>query len=175
MLDNRIGNAIRMPHMGSDKVIYIGMSADLLHPGHLDVIDQACKIGGRIVVALLTDKALASYKRLPYMSRAQRKVVVENVKRVDEIEPQETMDYVPDLLKTKPDHVLHGDDWETDVQAETRRRIVGGMTQGGGYNLTRTSLYGFCTISPGPLSFVSARASCLLSFLFGIRSPKTTR
>ncbi len=118
--------------MGSDKVIYIGMSADLLHPGHLNIIEQARKIGGKIIVGLLTDKAIASYKRLPYMSWAQRKVVVENVKGVDEVIPQETLDYVPNLLKIKPDYVLHGDDWKTGVQAETRQRIVDVMAQWGG-------------------------------------------
>lgn len=118
--------------MGSDKVIYIGMSADLLHPGHLNIIEQARKIGGKIIVGLLTDKAIASYKRLPYMSWAQRKVVVENVKGVDEVIPQETLDYVPNLLKVKPDYVLHGDDWKTGVQAETRQRIVDVMSQWGG-------------------------------------------
>ena len=65
--------------------IYIGMSADLLHPGHLNIIHQARKLldetgGGKIIIGLLTDKAIASYKRLPYMSFEQRKVVVENVK-----------------------------------------------------------------------------------------------
>lgn len=118
--------------MESEKTVYIGMSADLLHPGHLNIIEQARKIGGRIVVGLLTDKAIASYKRLPYMSWAQRKVVVENVKGVDEVVPQETLDYVPNLLVIKPDYVLHGDDWKTGVQAETRQRIVDVMAQWGG-------------------------------------------
>ena len=58
--------------------IYIGMSADLLHPGHLNIINEARKIGGDIIVGLLTDKAIASYKRLPYMDFEQRKVVVES-------------------------------------------------------------------------------------------------
>ena len=64
--------------------IYIGMSADLLHLGHLNIINEARKIlekegGGEIVVGLLTDKAIASYKRLPYMTFEQRKTVVENI------------------------------------------------------------------------------------------------
>lgn len=118
--------------MEREKTVYIGMSADLLHPGHLNIIEQARKLGGRIVVGLLTDKAIASYKRLPYMSWAQRKVVVENVKGVDEVVPQETLDYVPNLLVIKPDYVLHGDDWKTGVQAETRQRIVDVMAQWGG-------------------------------------------
>ena len=117
--------------------IYIGMSADLLHPGHLNIINEARKLldsngGGELIVGLLTDKAIASYKRLPYMTWEQRKVVVENVKGVTSVVPQETLDYVPNLLKIKPDYVLHGDDWKTGVQAKTRQRIVDVMSEWGG-------------------------------------------
>ena len=88
--------------------IYIGMSADLLHPGHLNIINEARKIiendeNGEIIVGLLTDKAIASYKRLPYMDWEQRKIVIENVKGVTKVVPQETLDYIPNLLKYKPD------------------------------------------------------------------------
>ena len=119
------------------KKIYIGMSADLLHPGHLNIINEARKIiqnegGGEIIVGLLTDSAIASYKRLPYMTFEQRKVVVENVKGVNRVIEQETLDYVPNLLKIKPDYVLHGDDWKTGVQAQTRQRIIEVMKQWGG-------------------------------------------
>ena len=90
--------------------IYIGMSADLF-PGHLNIIHEARKLlvlkgGGELIVGLLTDKAIASYKRLPYMTWEQRKIVVENVKGVTKVIPQETLDYVPNLLKIKPDYVL---------------------------------------------------------------------
>ena len=117
--------------------IYIGMSADLLHPGHLNIINEGRKLlekcgGGELIIGLLTDKAIASYKRLPYMSWEQRKVVVENVKGVTQVVAQETLDYVPNLLKIKPDYVLHGDDWKTGIQAKTRQRIVEVMEQWGG-------------------------------------------
>ena len=113
------------------------MSADLLHPGHLNIINEARKLlektgGGEIIVGLLTDKAIASYKRLPYMTWEQRKVVVENVKGVTRVIPQTTLDYVPNLLEIKPDYVLHGDDWKKGVQAKTRERIVEVMSQWGG-------------------------------------------
>lgn len=112
--------------------IYIGMSADLLHPGHLNIINEARKIGGDIIVGLLTDRAIASYKRLPYMDYEQRKIVIENIKGVTKVIPQETLDYLPNLLKIKPDFVLHGDDWKTGVQATVRQRIVDAMAEWGG-------------------------------------------
>lgn len=115
--------------------VYIGMSADLLHPGHLNIINEARKIAGEtgeIIVGLLTDKAIASYKRLPYMNFEQRKVVIENVKGVTQVIAQETLDYVPNLKKIKPDFVLHGDDWKEGVQAQTRQRVIDVMKEWGG-------------------------------------------
>lgn len=115
--------------------VYIGMSADLLHPGHLNIIEKAREYAGEngeIVVGLLTDKAIASYKRLPYMDYQQRKIVVKNIKGVTRVIPQETLDYVPNLEREKPDFVLHGDDWKTGIQAQTRQRIIDAMADWGG-------------------------------------------
>jgi phosphoenolpyruvate phosphomutase len=91
------------------KIIYVGMSADLIHPGHLSVINRAAELG-EVTIGLLTDRAVASYKRLPYMTYQQRKEVVESLKNVTRVVPQETLDYIPNLRKYKPDYVVHGDD-----------------------------------------------------------------
>ena len=74
------------------KSVYIGMSADLLHPGHINIIKEATKLGS-VTIGLLTDSAIASYKRLPYMDYEQRKLVIENIKDVDCVIPQNTLDY----------------------------------------------------------------------------------
>lgn len=105
------------------KTVYVAMSADLIHPGHLNIISEARK-HGRVIVGLLTDQAIASYKRLPFLSYEQRKMIVENIKGVSEVVPQETLDYVPNLRKIRPDIVVHGDDWRTGVQKETRERVL---------------------------------------------------
>jgi len=107
------------------------MSADLIHPGHLNIISTARELG-EVVVGLLTDKAIASYKRLPFLSFEQRKVIVENIRGVRQVIPQETLDYVPNLLALKPDYVVHGDDWRTGVQKETRARVVEALSAWGG-------------------------------------------
>lgn len=105
------------------KKVYVGMSADLVHPGHLNIINEARKLGD-VVIGLLTDQAIASYKRLPFMSYEQRKIVITNVKGVSKVVPQDTLDYVPNLRKLKPDFVVHGDDWQTGVQAAVRERVI---------------------------------------------------
>jgi phosphoenolpyruvate phosphomutase len=107
------------------------MSADLIHPGHINILQHAAKLGD-ITLGLLTDAAIASYKRLPHMTYEQRKAVVENLKGVTEVIPQETLDYVPNLEKVKPDYVVHGDDWRSGVQAETRQRVIDALNQWGG-------------------------------------------
>ena len=64
-----------------NKRVYVGLSVDLVHPGHMNVIQKARELGD-VTVGLLTDEAIASYKRLPYMEFDQRKVVNENIKGV---------------------------------------------------------------------------------------------
>ncbi|MBD3313495.1 adenylyltransferase/cytidyltransferase family protein, partial [Candidatus Woesearchaeota archaeon] len=113
------------------KKVYVAMSADLIHPGHLNIIKEARKLG-EVVIGLLTDNAIANYKRLPYMPYEQRKIVVENIKGVSEVVPQDTLDYVPNLKKLKPDFVLHGDDWRTGVQKHTRQRVIEALKEWGG-------------------------------------------
>ena len=76
------------------KVVYVGMSADLVHPGHLNIIKEAAKLG-QVTVGLLTDQAIASYKRVPFMEFEQRKQVIESIKGVAKVVTQATLDYVP--------------------------------------------------------------------------------
>lgn len=114
-----------------EKIVYIGMSADLIHPGHLNIINTGKKLG-RVVIGLLTDKAIASYKRVPYLSFEQRKIIVENIAGVSEVIPQETLDYSDNLRKLRPDFVVHGDDWKAGVQQSTRQKVIDTLKEWGG-------------------------------------------
>jgi phosphoenolpyruvate phosphomutase len=107
------------------------MSADIVHPGHLNIINEAVKLG-EVTVGVLTDRAIASYKRVPYMSYEQRSAVVAAIKGVSRVIPQETLDYVPNLQAERPDFVVHGDDWKEGVQRETRRRVIEALSAWGG-------------------------------------------
>ena len=113
------------------KKVYVALSADIIHPGHLNIIKEAQKYG-EVTVGVLTDQAIASYKRLPFLDFEQRKLIVSNLKGVKEVIPQETLDYVPNLEKIKPDFVVHGDDWKTGVQRETRQRVLDALAKWGG-------------------------------------------
>ncbi len=113
------------------KKVYVGMSADLIHTGHLNIINEARKYG-EVIIGVLTDKAIAGYKRLPFLTFEQRKEIVENIKGVSRVVPQTTLDYVPNLREIKPDYVVHGDDWRTGVQKETRQRVIDALDEWGG-------------------------------------------
>lgn len=113
------------------KQVYIGMSADLIHPGHLNILKRATELG-EVTIGLLTDRAIASYKRVPYMTFEQRREVVENLKGVTHVVAQETLDYVPNLQTLRPDYVVHGDDWREGVQRETRQRVIDTLAEWGG-------------------------------------------
>ena len=113
------------------KKVYVGMSADLIHPGHINIIREAEKLGD-VIIGLLTDKAITCYKRLPYMSFDQRKEVVENIRGVSKVVPQNTLDYSDNLEMIKPDFVVHGDDWKEGVQSKTRQQVIDCLSKWGG-------------------------------------------
>ena len=115
----------------SEKVVYVGMSADIIHPGHLNILHEAQKYG-KVIVGVLTDEAIASYKRLPYLNYEQRSMVVKDLKGVSDVIPQTTLDYRPNLERIKPDYVVHGDDWKEGVQAKTRQQIIDKLAEWGG-------------------------------------------
>ena len=84
------------------------------------------------MVGLFTDEAIASYKRIPYMTYEQRKIVIENVKGVDEVVPQLTRDYEDNLRKYKPDYMVHGTDWREGPLADVREKAIKILAEWGG-------------------------------------------
>ncbi|MBZ7938082.1 phosphoenolpyruvate mutase [Campylobacter sp. RM10538] len=104
------------------------MSADLIHPGHINIMrlarEYANKINGKVVLGLLTDSAIASYKRLPYMNYEQRKIIVESMEFIDEVIPQNTLSYTENITKLKPRFVIHGDDWKEGPQKKERSNVI---------------------------------------------------
>ncbi len=113
------------------KKVYVAISADLLHHGHLETIEKARELG-EIIIGLLTDKAIASYKRLPFLTYDQRKIIAENIKGVKEVIPQNTLDYTDNLRQLRPHYVVHGDDWKTGIQSSTREKVIKVLEEWGG-------------------------------------------
>ena len=92
------------------KKVYLGMIADIMHPGLINIINEGAKYGD-VIIGLYTDKAIATHKRLPYLTYEQRETVVRSINGVADVVPQDDWSYVPNLVKYKPDYIIHGDDW----------------------------------------------------------------
>jgi len=105
------------------KTVYVGMSADIIHPGHLKIIKKAASLG-KVVVGVLSDEAIASYKRVPYLPLDTRLEIISALKDVDQVIIQKTLDYSDNLRLLRPDFVVHGDDWKEGLQAATRQNVL---------------------------------------------------
>jgi phosphoenolpyruvate phosphomutase len=113
------------------KKVYIAISADILHHGHINLINKAADYG-ELTVGVLTDEAVASYKRYPILSFEERVEIIKNIKGVHQVIPQASIDYVENLEKIKPDYVLHGDDWRDSIQSKVRSRVIDTLAQWNG-------------------------------------------
>lgn len=113
------------------KKVYIAMSADIIHHGHMNVINKAKELG-EVIVGLHTDKVIASYWRTPILNYDERKKIIENIKGVSKVIPQDTLDQVDNILNIKPDYVVHGDDWKEGFQSKLRERVINTLKQWGG-------------------------------------------
>lgn len=106
-----------------NKKVYIAMSADVIHKGHINVIEEGAKYGD-VIIGLLTDEAIATYKRVPLLDYESRRQIFENIKNVTEVVKQETLEYTENLRKIKPDYVVHGDDWQKGIQTVVRQHVI---------------------------------------------------
>ena len=105
------------------KIVYVALSADILHEGHINVLQKASKFGD-VIVGLLTDEAIATYKKFPHLNYKQREIVLKNIKFVKKVMPQRTHDYSENLKILKPHFVVHGDDWKIGVQSLVRKKVL---------------------------------------------------
>ena len=115
----------------TQKTVYLGMIGDIMHPGLINIINEGAKYGN-VMIGLFTDKAIATHKRLPYLTYEQRKNVIENIKGVSCIVPQDEWSYVPNLLKYKPEYIIHGDDWLYGADKYLRDEVFKTMEKLGG-------------------------------------------
>ncbi|MDR2043076.1 MAG: radical SAM protein [Clostridium sp.] len=117
--------------LSGTKTVYVPMAADIVHPGHVNIIRLAAGYG-KVIVGLFTDEAIMEYKPRPLMSYDERETVVANMKGVDVVVPQASRDYAPNLLKYKPDYMVHGTDWREGPLAKARADAIELMRGWGG-------------------------------------------
>jgi len=115
----------------NDRLVYIAMSTDFIGKGHINIIEKGREYG-KVVIGLLTDEAIASYKRAPLLDYAERKKIIENIKGVEKIVPQYTLDYTDNLNLLRPDYVIHGDDWKSGIQSQIRNNVIKTLSEWSG-------------------------------------------
>tara|TARA_B100002051_G_scaffold180856_1_gene171253 strand:+ start:1962 stop:3263 length:1302 start_codon:yes stop_codon:yes gene_type:complete len=113
------------------KIVYVAMSADFIHHGHMNIIEKARTLG-KVVIGLLTDKAISEHKRIPYLNYKQRKKIISNIVGVEKIISQDTRSYTKNLKLIKPDFVVHGDDWKEGFRKNVRQEVIDLLQQWGG-------------------------------------------
>ena len=114
-----------------NKIVYISLSVDILHHGHINLINHAKKYG-KVIAGLLTDKAIASHKRLPLLNFEQRKKILENISGIHNVVKQSDWDYSINILKIKPDFMVHGDDWKYGKDKNLRQKAINSLRKVGG-------------------------------------------
>ena len=107
----------------SKKTVYIGLSADFIHHGHINLINKAKKLG-KITLGLLTDKAISENKELPYLNFNQRLEIVKNLSGIEKVVPQNEWDYYNNIIKVKPDYFVHGDDWNFNGDIHLKKNAI---------------------------------------------------
>jgi phosphoenolpyruvate mutase len=117
--------------MSDRKQVYLAMSADVIHHGHINLIERASELGD-ITVGVLTDEAIASYKRFPLLPLPERMKIISNLKHVKKVVVQDTIDYEKNLRLLKPDYVAHGDDWREGIQKQVRSKVIKVLAEWGG-------------------------------------------
>ncbi len=126
------------------KLVYMSFSTDIIHSGHINIIRKAAKLG-KLIVGVLSDTAVASYKRFPLIPYSERKELMQNIIGVNQVVLQNTLSYTENLKKYRPDYVVHGDDWRTGFQKFIRDEVTETLKEWGGqlieYPYSQSDLY----------------------------------
>ncbi|MCR5670853.1 MAG: phosphoenolpyruvate mutase [Butyrivibrio sp.] len=137
MLCNEIDNAEDLAVV-SDKLkavenrtVYMCFSTDMIHGGYIEIIRKAKRLG-KLVAGILSDEAVASYKRFPLLPFEERKAMFENIVGIDKVVEQKTLSYKENIEKYHPDIVVHGDDWREGIQKPIRDEVVSLLASYGG-------------------------------------------
>ena len=117
--------------MKKTKTVYMGMSADIIHHGHMKLLEEARKYG-KIIIGLFTDAAVAEYKKVPYLNYKQREKILKNFQGVIKVVPQKEWDYSINVKKLKPDFFIHGDDWKEGHMGGVRKNVLKALKSYGG-------------------------------------------
>ena len=113
------------------KKVFMSMSTDVIHGGHINIIKKAAALG-ELTVGVLSDETVASYKRYPLLSCEERMKIVAAIQGVAHVIKQEGLSYRYVIRELKPDIIVHGDDWRTGIQQPIREETIALLKASGG-------------------------------------------
>lgn len=113
------------------RTVYMCFSTDLIHSGHIAIIKKACRLGN-LTIGVLSDEAVASFKRYPLVPFEDRRSLVENIAGVCRVVEQKTLSYAENLRALRPNYVVHGDDWREGFQRPIRNEVLEVLAEYGG-------------------------------------------
>lgn len=113
------------------KTVFVSMSTDIIHGGHIAIIEKAAALG-ELTVGVLTDEAVASFKRYPLLNYTERAKIISNINGVRQVVPQTEVSYKKILKSLKPDIVVHGDNWKNDNLKPVRDECIKLLSEYGG-------------------------------------------
>lgn len=117
--------------MPEKKRVFMCMSTDVVHGGHIEIINQAAELG-ELTVGVLTDEVVSAYKRYPLLSCEERMKIVAGLKGVAHVIKQTDISYREPLKTLRPDYVVHGDDWRIGFQKPVREECIRLLEEYGG-------------------------------------------
>ena len=115
----------------NERTVYMCFSTEYIHSGHVAIINKARRLG-RLIIGVLSDEAVSSYKRFPMIPFSERKALIENLSGVERVVEQKTLSYAENLRKLKPDYVVHGNDWCEGFQKPIRQEVCDVLEEFGG-------------------------------------------
>ena len=115
----------------NERTVYMCFSTEYIHSGHIAIINKARRLG-RLIVGVLSDEAVSSYKRFPLMPFDERKSLIENIAGVEKVVEQKSLSYAENLRELKPDYVVHGNDWCEGFQKPIRQEVIDVLAEFGG-------------------------------------------
>ncbi len=113
------------------KTVYTCFCTDIIHEGHLNIIEHAHKLG-KVIIGALSDKALIRYNKFPTIDQDERIRLYEKLDGVDKVVLQDDMTYDDVIRQLRPDYVLHGDNWKNGPEAAIRENVIRLLEEYGG-------------------------------------------
>ena len=114
-----------------NRTVYMCFATDIIHGGHIRIIRKAQRLG-KLIIGVLSDEAVSSYKRFPLVPAPERMKLFENIAGVYRVVEQKTLSYKENLEAYRPDFVVHGDDWCSGFQQPVREEVISVLSVYGG-------------------------------------------